>query len=34
LLCGHDESITHLFFLCPLAKYVWNVVGCATGFKC
>ena len=34
LLCGKNESIAHLFFLCPLARYVWNVVSSAFGFNC
>lgn len=34
LFCGQDESIKHLFFACPLARYVWSVIGCATGLKC
>ena len=35
LFCGKNESINHLFFECPLARYIWNVVGCAfgTGFQ-
>jgi hypothetical protein len=24
--CGGDESINHLFFHCPIAKYVWRVI--------
>jgi hypothetical protein len=34
LFCGQNESIDHLFFACPLARYIWNVVSCATGFNC
>jgi hypothetical protein len=34
LFCGKNESINHLFFECPLARYLWNVVSCATGFNC
>ena len=34
LFCGQDESINHLFFQCPLARYVWNIVSVATGIKC
>ena len=34
LFCGMDESISHLFFLCPLARYIWNVVSCAFGVNC
>ena len=32
--CGQDESIDHLFFKCPLARYVWNTVSVATGINC
>ena len=31
LFCGKKETINHLFFECPLARYIWNVVGCAFG---
>jgi hypothetical protein len=24
--CGGDESIDHLFFNCPIARYVWRVI--------
>ena len=34
LFCGQEESINHLFFSCPLARYVWNCVSVATGLKC
>jgi hypothetical protein len=34
LFCGKEESINHLFFACPLARYIWNIVSCATGLKC
>ena len=34
LFCGKNESIAHLFFLCSLARYVWNVVSSAFGFNC
>jgi hypothetical protein len=31
--CGCDESITHLLFSCPLARYIWNITACAFGFR-
>jgi hypothetical protein len=34
LFCGKNESINHLFFECPLARYIWNIVSCATGIYC
>jgi hypothetical protein len=34
LFCGKEESINHLFFACPLARYIWNIVSCATALKC
>ena len=34
LFCGQDESINHIFFKCPLERYVWNIVSVATGLKC
>ena len=34
LFCGQDESINHLFFKCPLARYVWNIVSVSTGLNC
>jgi hypothetical protein len=33
LSCGCNETISHLFFKCPLARYIWNVVSCAFGLK-
>jgi hypothetical protein len=29
--CGVSETSQHLFFDCPLARYVWRVVQCALG---
>lgn len=29
MFCNLDESIDHLFFSCPVTRYVWNVVKCA-----
>jgi hypothetical protein len=23
--CGNDETITHMFFLSPVARYIWNL---------
>jgi hypothetical protein len=34
LFCGKEESINHLFFACPLARYNWNIVSCVIGLKC
>jgi hypothetical protein len=31
--CSENETISHLFFSCPLARYIWNVACCAFGFK-
>jgi hypothetical protein len=33
LFCGKNESINHLFFKCPVARYVWGIASCATGFS-
>jgi hypothetical protein len=29
--CNGDESISHLFFNCPAAKFIWSVVGQVIG---
>jgi hypothetical protein len=29
LFFGKNESINHILFQCPLARYLWNVVRCA-----
>ena len=29
--CDCEESVNHLFFSCSLAKFLWNIVGCALG---
>lgn len=29
--CDRDESIDHHFLKCPVAKFVWRVVGCTFG---
>jgi hypothetical protein len=34
VFCGKDESIDHLLFLCPLARYMWNVVSFVMGIPC
>lgn len=31
--CCREESIQHLFFDCPLAKFMWNIIGCALNLK-
>jgi hypothetical protein len=33
LFCGSNETIDHLFFACPLARYVWNVISVSFGFN-
>jgi hypothetical protein len=33
LFCGGNESIDHLFFSFPSARYIWNVVSIAFSFK-
>jgi hypothetical protein len=33
LFCGCNETIDHLFFKFPLARYIWNVVSCTFGFN-
>ena len=34
LFCGRNETINHLFLECPLARYIWGIISCATGFQC
>ena len=29
MFCSNAETIDHLFFECPLARYAWSVVRCA-----
>jgi hypothetical protein len=29
--CPHDESITHLFFTCPMAAYMWSTISTVLG---
>jgi hypothetical protein len=31
--CDDHETEEHLFFLCPLAKYIWNVVSVSLGIS-
>lgn len=31
--CSNTESLQHLFFECPLAHFLWNVIGCALNLK-
>jgi hypothetical protein len=33
LFCGCNETIKHLFFKCPLARYIWNVVSFTFGLN-
>lgn len=30
----HAQCNYHLFFQCPLAKYIWNMVQCSLGVEC
>jgi hypothetical protein len=30
--CPNDESITHLFFTCPMAAYMWSTISTVLGF--
>ena len=32
--CPEQESISHLFFDCPLAKFVWSIVALVMGAPC
>lgn len=32
VFCGDDESISHLFSRCLVAKFIWRVVACSFGF--
>lgn len=34
VFCGMDENINHLFLVCPLSKFIWNIVGCAFNLSC
>jgi hypothetical protein len=34
MFCSCDESITHLFFECSMAKYVWSMVAMVVGADC
>jgi hypothetical protein len=31
--CPNDESITHLFFTCPMAAYMWSTISTFLGFS-
>jgi hypothetical protein len=33
LFCGKNQTISHLFFHCPLARYIWNIISCTFGFN-
>ena len=30
MFCASDESICHLFFLCPVARLLWGILQCAS----
>jgi hypothetical protein len=32
--CNSDENIEHLFFDCPLARYIWSLVSYVVGADC
>jgi hypothetical protein len=32
--CCGDENIEHLFFSCPMAKYIWSLVAMVIGADC
>ena len=34
VFCGMDENINHLFLVCSLSKFIWNIVGCAFNLPC
>ena len=34
LFCPEQETISHLFFECPLAKFVWSIVAMVVGAPC
>jgi hypothetical protein len=34
VFCGIAESIDHLFFRCPVARYVWRVIQISLGISC
>lgn len=31
--CGSKETIDHLFFTCPVAKFCWSMVSCTFNFN-
>lgn len=31
--CDNIETVQHLFFECPLAKFLWNIVSCSLNLK-
>jgi hypothetical protein len=35
-VCFYEKnvSVSHLVFLCPLDKYVWNILRCTFGINC
>lgn len=33
IFCNLDESIDHLLFTCPVARYIWNVVKCVFNIR-
>ena len=33
MFCSQVENIDHLFFTCPVARYIWNIAWCAFGLK-
>jgi hypothetical protein len=32
--CGQNEMVYHLFFQCPMARFIWQVIVCSLGLSC
>jgi hypothetical protein len=33
LFCGKNKSTNQIFFSCPLARYIWNIVSATMGMN-
>ena len=33
MFCSNVESVDHLFFTCPVARFLWGIVRCAFAFR-